>query len=86
MIRFNFKPLNNGHSCPMAPIGPRPVYCPTANSMNNIGTPHTNNIMKYGMRNMPAKMKIHINIIDHFLSLCFCFSPFDMDLLPPPLL
>lgn len=65
MIGFDFesrfKPLNNGQSCPMAPIGPRPVYCPTANSMNSIGTPQTNKIMKYGIRNIPAKLKICAN-------------------------
>lgn len=53
-FRF-YKPLNNGQSWPMAPIGPRPVYCPTANSINNIGTPQTNNIIKYGIRNIPVK-------------------------------
>lgn len=46
-------PLKSGQSCPIAPIGPRPVYCPTDNSMNNIGTPHTNIIMKYGTKNTP---------------------------------
>lgn len=48
-------PLNKGQICPKAPIGPRPVYCPIANSMNNIGIPHTINIKKYGIKKAPKK-------------------------------
>jgi hypothetical protein len=29
------------------------VYCPTANSINNIGIPHIINIIKYGIRKTP---------------------------------
>ena len=45
--------MNSGHNCPNAPIGPRPVNCPTANSINNIGMPHIINIIKYGIKNTP---------------------------------
>lgn len=46
-------PLNSGQSWPSAPIGPRPVYWPTASSMNSIGMPQISRIMKYGTRKTP---------------------------------
>lgn len=43
-------------------MGPRPVYCPTANSMNNIGIPHMTKMIKYGIRNTPGRVKNKKNL------------------------
>ena len=47
------KPLNKGASFPKILVGPCPAYCPRANSMKNSGKPIPNNIVKYGIKNVP---------------------------------
>lgn len=45
-IHLKDVPLNKGHICPRAPIGPRLVNWPIASSMYSRGTPHTMSIRK----------------------------------------
>lgn len=52
---FGVIPFNKGQRWPREPIGPLPVNWPTANSMYNIGTPHTIIMMAYGIRKTPKK-------------------------------
>lgn len=50
-------PFKSGHNCPMAPIGPRPVYWPTASSIKSNGIPQIRSMMKYGIRKIPVNTK-----------------------------
>uniref|UniRef100_A0A1A9VW38 Uncharacterized protein n=1 Tax=Glossina austeni TaxID=7395 RepID=A0A1A9VW38_GLOAU len=49
-------PLNSGHNCPKAPMGPLPVYCPIDNSINSNGMLQTIKIMQYGTKKTPGKV------------------------------
>uniref|UniRef100_A0A1B0C309 Uncharacterized protein n=1 Tax=Glossina palpalis gambiensis TaxID=67801 RepID=A0A1B0C309_9MUSC len=49
-------PLNSGHNCPKAPMGPLPVYCPIDNSINSNGMLQIIKIMQYGTKKTPGKV------------------------------
>ena len=45
LIIENPKPLNTGAILPNNLVGPRPEYCPMANSIKNNGKPASSNII-----------------------------------------
>uniref|UniRef100_A0A1A9WKP5 Uncharacterized protein n=1 Tax=Glossina brevipalpis TaxID=37001 RepID=A0A1A9WKP5_9MUSC len=53
-------PIERGHNCPKAPMGPLPVYCPIDNSINSKGMLQIIKIIQYGTKKTPEKCFIII--------------------------
>lgn len=56
-----YLPFKIGHSFEIAPIGPRFVHWPRANSKYNNGIPQNIITKKYGIKNIPKHTKLFKN-------------------------